>query len=60
MTEKMMTVVTRTNTGTETMTRTSQSVSILSAWVESAAGNQSMASPSAIPNAEAMTPTTTI
>ena len=48
-TEKRTTVVTRTNTGTETMIRTSQSVSILSAWVDAGAGNQSMASPRAMP-----------
>ena len=60
MTEKRTTIVTSTNTGTEAMTRTSQSVSILSAWVESAAGNQSMASPRAMPDAEAITPTTSI
>ena len=55
-----MTTATSTNTGTDAMTRTSQSVSILSAWIESAAGNQWIDRPSAMPIAEAMTPTTTI
>ena len=54
------TTVTRTKTGTETMTRTSQRVSILSACVESAGGNQWMLSPRAIPSAVATTPTPTI
>src|SRR5436190_927377 len=38
MTENSTTVVTSTKIGTEAMTRTSHSVSILSAWVESAGG----------------------
>ena len=60
ITEKQTTTVTRTKTGTEAMMRTSQSVSILSACVESAGGNQSIVRPIAMPIAVAMTPTTTI
>ena len=52
--------MTSTKTGTVAMMRTSQSVSILSACVESAGGNQWMLSPIAMPTAEAMTPTMTI
>ena len=57
---KRTTVVTSTKIGTETMIRTSQSVSIVSACVEACVGNQSMTSPSAMPRIDATTPTTTI
>jgi hypothetical protein len=51
--------VTRTNIGTEAMTRTSHRVSIGPACVEAAVGNQSIARPMAMPIADAMTPMTT-
>src|SRR5204863_9409965 len=59
ITETITTVATRTKTGTEQMIRTSQKVSILSAWVEPALGNQLMSSPRTIPMIDAMTPRTT-
>ena len=59
-TEKPTTTVTSTNIGTDAMIRTSQSVSIFSAWVEPCSGNQSIRSPMAMPMADATTPTPTI
>src|SRR5919206_474944 len=59
-TEKQITTVTSTKIGTEAMIRTSHSVSILSACVEAAFGNQLMIRPRAMPTAEAMMLTTTI
>ncbi len=59
-TEKHTTTVTSTKIGTDAMMRTSQKVSILSAWVESAGGNQWMTRPIAMPTAVAITPTMTI
>ncbi len=60
MTAKLTMTVTSTKTGTVAMMRTSQRVSILSACVESAGGNQWIVRPMAMPIAVAMTPTTTI
>jgi hypothetical protein len=59
MTETITTVETSTKIGTEQMIRTSQKVSILSACVESAGGNQLITSPRTIPMIDAMTPSTT-
>jgi hypothetical protein len=59
-TEKQMTTVTSTKTGTETMSRTSHSVSIPSACVDDAGGNQSISSPMTTPMTDAISPTTTI
>src|SRR5215218_69332 len=55
-TENSTTTVTRTNTGTDTMIRTSYSVSIFDACVDAGVGNQSMIRPSAMPSAEAIAP----
>src|SRR3954469_21561805 len=49
-------VWTNTKIGTETISRTSHSVSIGLAWPEAATGNQSIASAKATPSAEAMAP----
>src|SRR5918992_3938191 len=45
-----------TNTGTDAMIRTSQSVSTVSAWVEAWVGNQSMIRPRMTPRTEATRP----
>ena len=52
--KRTTTVTTSTKIGTETISRTSQSVSIGSACVDAAAGNQSIAAPSAMPIADAI------
>ncbi len=56
---KRTTVATPTKIGTDTITSTSQNVSILDAIVDPCAGNQLIASPSAMPIALASRTTTT-
>src|SRR5215213_4641775 len=51
--------ITSTKTGTEKISRTSQSVSTFSAWVEACGGNQSISSPRPIPISEAISPIAT-
>ena len=51
-------VLTSTKIGTETIIRTSHSVSICLASSDAATGNQSISRPSAMPSADAMTPMT--
>src|SRR5215212_1157534 len=49
-------VITRTKIGTETMIRTSHSVSIFPPSAEAFVGNQSISRPSAMPHAEVIAP----
>ena len=55
-TQKRTTTSTSTKTGTEAMIRTSNSVSMSSAWVEATLGNQLIDSATAMPIADATTP----